>query len=187
MNKKLLYGLLGVGAIAGFYFFNKNKKPVTNVVTEQQTKPIPDSVKYSEPVMASSTLNKKKYPQKTNNVKQNIIKTKGSKYDDAIIPKGTIIEDVRIISNPLFTSGTFNVNKINDFDGGSGYVKSYEFDIIEVKDTSFREKVDKVLSPYAVDYISEQNGFKIGTGDIVKIRLNQDIKRTFPNQIIIFN
>lgn len=25
-NKKLLYGLLGIGAIAGFYFFNKNKK-----------------------------------------------------------------------------------------------------------------------------------------------------------------
>jgi hypothetical protein len=27
MNKKLLYGLLGVGAIAGIYFWNKNKKP----------------------------------------------------------------------------------------------------------------------------------------------------------------
>jgi len=26
-NKKLLYGLLGVGAIAGLYFWNKNKKP----------------------------------------------------------------------------------------------------------------------------------------------------------------
>jgi len=25
-NKKLLYGLLGIGAIAGFYFWNKNKK-----------------------------------------------------------------------------------------------------------------------------------------------------------------
>ena len=24
-NKKLLYGLLGIGAIAGFYFYNKNK------------------------------------------------------------------------------------------------------------------------------------------------------------------
>lgn len=29
MNKKLLYGLLGVGAIAGFYFWNKNKKSTT--------------------------------------------------------------------------------------------------------------------------------------------------------------
>ena len=29
MNKKILYGLLGVGAIAGFYFFNKNKKSKT--------------------------------------------------------------------------------------------------------------------------------------------------------------
>lgn len=28
-NKKLLYGILGVGALAVFYFFNKNKK-VTN-------------------------------------------------------------------------------------------------------------------------------------------------------------
>ena len=26
-NKKLLYGLLGIGAIAGFYFWNKNKMP----------------------------------------------------------------------------------------------------------------------------------------------------------------
>jgi hypothetical protein len=26
-NKKLLYGLLGIGAIAGFYFYNKNKMP----------------------------------------------------------------------------------------------------------------------------------------------------------------
>ena len=28
-NKKILYGLLGIGAIAGFYFFNKNKKSKT--------------------------------------------------------------------------------------------------------------------------------------------------------------
>ena len=27
MNKKILYGLLGVGALAGLYFWNKNKKP----------------------------------------------------------------------------------------------------------------------------------------------------------------
>lgn len=26
-NKKILYGLLGLGAIAGFYFYNKNKMP----------------------------------------------------------------------------------------------------------------------------------------------------------------
>ena len=26
-NKKLLYGLLGIGAIAGFYFYKKNKMP----------------------------------------------------------------------------------------------------------------------------------------------------------------
>ena len=78
------------------------------------------------------------------------------------------------------------VNKMNDFDGGGGYVESYKFDIIEVTDISFREKVDKVLSPYGVDYISEQNGFKIGTGDIVKIRLNEDVKRTFPNKVIMY-
>lgn len=28
-NKKLLYGILGIGAIAGFYFWNKNKKSKT--------------------------------------------------------------------------------------------------------------------------------------------------------------
>jgi hypothetical protein len=28
-NKNILYGLLGVGAIAGLYFWNKNKKPKT--------------------------------------------------------------------------------------------------------------------------------------------------------------
>ena len=28
-NKKLLYGLLGIGAIAGFYFWKKNKMPKT--------------------------------------------------------------------------------------------------------------------------------------------------------------
>ena len=26
-NKKILYGLLSIGAIAGFYFWNKNKNP----------------------------------------------------------------------------------------------------------------------------------------------------------------
>jgi len=33
MNKKLLYGLLGVGAIAGLYFWNKNKKSEVNLTT----------------------------------------------------------------------------------------------------------------------------------------------------------
>lgn len=28
-NKKILYGLLGAGAVAGFYFWNKNKKSKT--------------------------------------------------------------------------------------------------------------------------------------------------------------
>lgn len=28
-NKKLLYGILGIGAIAGFYFWNKKKKTKT--------------------------------------------------------------------------------------------------------------------------------------------------------------
>ena len=31
MNKNILYGLLGVGAIAGLYFWNKNKKSDTNM------------------------------------------------------------------------------------------------------------------------------------------------------------
>jgi hypothetical protein len=34
-NKKLLYGLLGVGAIAGIYFWIKNKKSIgTNIITD---------------------------------------------------------------------------------------------------------------------------------------------------------
>jgi hypothetical protein len=32
-NKNILYGILGVGAIAGLYFWNKNKKSDTNVIT----------------------------------------------------------------------------------------------------------------------------------------------------------
>ena len=28
-NKNILYGLLGAGALAGFYFWNKNQKPKT--------------------------------------------------------------------------------------------------------------------------------------------------------------
>ena len=32
-NKNILYGLLGVGALAVFYFWNKNKKSDTNVIT----------------------------------------------------------------------------------------------------------------------------------------------------------
>ncbi len=30
MNKKILYGLLGVGAIAGLYFWSKNRKQIAN-------------------------------------------------------------------------------------------------------------------------------------------------------------
>ena len=35
MNKKLLYGLLGVGAIAGLYFWNKNKNKMPKKSKEQ--------------------------------------------------------------------------------------------------------------------------------------------------------
>jgi hypothetical protein len=35
MNKKILYGLLGIGAIAGFYFFNKNKNKMPKKSKEQ--------------------------------------------------------------------------------------------------------------------------------------------------------
>jgi hypothetical protein len=38
-NKKLLYGLLGVGAIAGLYFWNKNKKSTNgNLVVSEEPK-----------------------------------------------------------------------------------------------------------------------------------------------------
>jgi hypothetical protein len=77
-------------------------------------------------------------------------------------------------------------NKLNDFDGGGTFVNSYNFDIIEVTDISYREKVDKVLTPFAVDRIFEKNGFKVGAGDIVKIKLNQDVKRSIPNKVIVY-
>jgi hypothetical protein len=33
-NKKILFGLIGVGALAGLYFWNKNRKTGTNVVAD---------------------------------------------------------------------------------------------------------------------------------------------------------
>ena len=37
-NKQLLYGLLGVGAIVGFYFWNKNKKSTTESLVDDSKK-----------------------------------------------------------------------------------------------------------------------------------------------------
>ena len=37
-NKKLLYGLLGIGAIAGFYFWNKNKMPKDKIPNKPKLK-----------------------------------------------------------------------------------------------------------------------------------------------------
>lgn len=34
-NKKLLYGLLGIGAIAGFYFWNKNKNKMPKTYSKK--------------------------------------------------------------------------------------------------------------------------------------------------------
>jgi hypothetical protein len=50
-NKKILYGLLGVGAIAGLYFWNKNKK-VNNtnsneVVVDNSKYPMECMMKYA--------------------------------------------------------------------------------------------------------------------------------------------
>ena len=36
MNKKLLYGLLGVGAIAGLYFWNKKSTSISDTYTESE-------------------------------------------------------------------------------------------------------------------------------------------------------
>jgi len=178
---------IGIGVVllagVGYYFYNKSKSPLTNIST--------NSPKPSEPILTTLpvinqlTTNKKFYPQKINNVTQNLIKGQGS-YDDAIIPKNTTIEDVRIVNTPLDFGGSFVVNKLNDFDGGGTFVNSYNFDIIEVTDISYREKVDKVLTPFAVDRIFEKNGFKVGAGDIVKIKLNQDVKRSIPNKVIVY-
>jgi hypothetical protein len=178
---------LGIGVVllagVGYYFYNKSKSPMTNVSTNlsKPSEPILTTL----PVISQSSTNKKFYPQKINNVTQSLIKGQGS-YDDAIIPKNTIIEDVRIVNSPLDFGGSFQVNKLNDFDGGGTFVDSYNFDIIEVTDISYREKVDKVLTPFAVDRIFEKNGFKVGAGDIVKIKLNQDVKRSIPNKVIVY-
>jgi hypothetical protein len=195
-NKNILYGLLGVGALAGFYFWNKktiksrnlNSESLKNnsksVFTTEEPKQ-PELILPTKPIVSQLNTNKNIYPQKINNVKQTFIKTTGI-YDKAIIPKGTVIEDVRINYLPHQTIGFFNVDKLNDFDGGGGEAKNNEFDILEVTDISYRKKVDKVLAPFAVDYIGTKNGFKIGTGDIVKIKLNQDVERWIPNQIIFY-
>jgi hypothetical protein len=192
-NKNILYGLLGVGAIAGLYFWNKNKKSDTNVITNTpKTDLISDGAKKSEvilptkPIVSQLNTNKNIYPQKTNNVKQTLIKTKGlgGIYDKVIIPKGTVIEDVRINYLPHQTIGFFKVDILNDFDGGNRQAKNDEFDILEITDISYRKKVDKVLAPFAVDYIGTKNGFTISSGDIVKIKLNKDIEDSIPNQII---
>lgn len=46
-NKKILYGLLGVGAIAGLYFWNKNKKPKDLRSQEQKVSIISEQEKIS--------------------------------------------------------------------------------------------------------------------------------------------
>jgi hypothetical protein len=178
---------IGIGVLVlvgvGYYFYNKSKSPMTNVTTNlpKPSEPILTTL----PVINQLNTNKKFYPQKINNVTQTLNKGQGS-YDNAIIPKNTVIEDVRIVNSPLDFGGSFQVNKLNDFDGGGTFVDSYNFDIIEVTDISYREKVDKVLTPYAVDRIFEKNGYKVGAGDIVKIKLNQDVKRSIPNKVIFY-
>jgi hypothetical protein len=178
---------IGIGVVlltgVGYYFYNKSKSTMTNVNTNLQKPSEP--ILTTLPVINQLNTNKKFYPQKINNITQSLIKGQGS-YDDAIIFKNTILEDVRIVNSPLDFGGSFQVNKLNDFDGGGTFVDSYNFDIIEVIDNSYREKVDKVLTPYAVDRIFEKNGFKVGAGDIVKIKLNQDVKRSIPNKVIFY-
>jgi len=58
-NKKLLYGLLGVGAIAGLYFWNKNKKSTTESLTIPKE---PTDESYSS--ANGSTKSKPKYKTK---------------------------------------------------------------------------------------------------------------------------
>lgn len=196
-NKNILYGLLAVGALAGFYFWNKKtiksrnlnseslKDNSKSVFTTEEPKQ-PELILPTKPIVGQLNTNKNIYPQKTNNVKQTLIKTKGlgGIYDKVIIPKGTVIEDVRINYLPHQTIGFFKVDILNDFDGGIREAKNDEFDILEITDISYRKKVDKVLAPFAVDYIGTKNGFTISSGDIVKIKLNKDIEDSIPNQII---
>lgn len=177
---------IGIGVVLlaglGYYFYNKSKSSMTNISTNL---PKPNEPIFTSPTINQLNTNKKFYPQKINNPTQTLIKGQGS-YDDAIIPKNTTIDDVRIVNTPLDFGGSFVVNKLNDFDGGGTFVDSYNFDILEVTDISYREKVDKVLTPFAVDRIFEKNGFKVGAGDIVKIKLNQDVKRSIPNKVIFY-
>ena len=188
-NKKLLYGLLGIGALAGFYFWNKNKKSATKVFEQNQILSQLENTTQAPiqtpPIL--STLNKKVCPTKINDVKENVIKQNNSSYDDTIIGKNTIIEDARIFILPQGgLLANFSVNKLNEFDGGGRQAKLDEFEILEVTNISCRQQIDKVLTPYAVERFDENNGFKVSTGDIVKIKLLKDVKNSIPNKIIIY-
>ena len=188
-NKKLLYGILGIGAIAGFYFWNKKKKSTIKVLDQNkilsQLENSTEATIQTPPI--SSTLNKKICSTKINNVKENVVKQNNSLYDDAIIDKNTIIEDARIFVLPqggLMVS--FSVNKLNEFDSGRREAKLDEFEILEVTNISCREQIDKVLTPYAVERFDVNNGFKVYNGDIVKIKLLKDVKNSIPNKIILY-
>ena len=204
-NKKILYGLLAVGAIVGLYFWKKKKMPKD--LRSQKEKDCAnkggtwDNVEkfcgmklenstqapmQTQPI--SSTLNKKVCPTKVNNVKENVVKQNGSSYDKTIIDKNTIIENARIFVLPAGgLMVNFSVNKLNEFDSGGRQAKHDEFEIVEVTNISCREQIDKVLTPYAVERFDVKNGFKVYQGDIVKIKLLKDIENSIPNKLIFYN
>lgn len=53
-NKKILLGLIGVGALAGLYFWNKNRKNGTNVVADMIT----DTPPTTNPVFSTEVTDK---------------------------------------------------------------------------------------------------------------------------------
>jgi hypothetical protein len=208
MKTSNLLLILGVGGIG--YYLLKNKKP--QQIVNSDTTPISETsgdvvggsttpisttsgsvnnkidtatiVNTSSPKIEAGLAPLSVLKVTPNIVQQTFLKKEGL-YDTILIPKGTILSNVRIY-NTYQMLGFFEVNKINNFDSGSGSVRDYQFDILEQTDTSKRTKVNKVELPYATDIFFEKNGFRVGTGDIVKIKLKEDVQRSIPNQIIMY-
>lgn len=175
--------LLGIGVGLGYlalkkYQQNKPKSENNNLNYIVN----PEKVFNETPIIPQNNVETiLQKPLKVNNVTQNKFATNGG-YDEVIIPKGTIINDMRITG----FGGSFSVNKLNGFDDGGATAKFDEFDVIQVVDTSHREKIDKVKFPNSQDPIFQNNGFNIMIGDTVQAKLNKDVKRSYPNKPILF-
>ena len=176
---------IGVGVLViGYLLLKKSKSNIAN----QNGAVIPKNGSFEIPKNVFLEIPKNKVDLvapikkiKVNNVIQNKLSSKGS-YDDVIIPKGTVINDMVING----VGGSFLVNSLNEFDSGGAFAEFEEFDILQLVDSSNREKIDKVQFPNSVDRIVQKNGFSVGIRDVVQAKLNKDIVRSYPNKVIIY-